>query len=140
MNERSLNNDYVRVLCHDHPKANRDGYVYEHTLVAEKALGRYLPDGVEIHHFNERKADNRGSNLVICPSHKYHLLLHVRMDALMASGNPDWRKCPYCKQYDDTSNMSLHKSKVSDGYFYHLKCCNAYRVGKGLTLRKNRRS
>lgn len=137
---RRRGNYYVRVLCHDHPKANRDGYVYEHTLVAERALGRYLPDGAQVHHVNERKSDNhRWGNLVICPSAKYHLLLHVRMNAVNACGNPDWRKCPYCKRYDDPLNMAMHKSKVSDGHFYHLECCNKYRRDNGYTIRKNRK-
>jgi hypothetical protein len=137
---RTRSNDYVRVLCHDHPKANRDGYVYEHTLVAERALGRYLPDGAEVHHFNEVKADNRGTNLVVCPSRKYHLLLHVRSDALRASGNPNYRKCPYCKTYDDTANMGFHASKVSDGYYFHTLCVSDYRKKHGINLRRNRRS
>lgn len=137
---RRQTDDYVRVLCPDHPKANSKGYVYEHVLVAERALGRYMPDGAEVHHCNERKADNRGVNLVICPDHKYHGLIHVRADALRASGNPDWRKCPYCKKYDDPVSMSLHKSKKGNGYYYHLKCCNDYRKQLGLYLRKNRKS
>lgn len=39
---------------------------YVHILVAEKALGRTLPKGAEVHHVNEDRADNRNTNLVIC--------------------------------------------------------------------------
>lgn len=131
---------YVRTRCPDHPQANSKGYVYEHRLVAERALGRFLPDGAEVHHVNEKKGDNAGTNLVICPDGDYHRLLHVRADALRASGNPDWRKCPYCKRHDDPAAMSFHKSKASQGYFYHLQCCNDYRKRRGLNLRKNRTS
>lgn len=131
---------YSRLLRWDHPKANSKGYVYEHVLVSEKALGHPLPEGAEIHHVNEVKKDNRGNNLVICPNRKYHMLLHVRMDALAASGNADWRKCPYCKRYDDITNMSLHKSKTGDGFYYHLGCANQYRKDKGFNLRRNRKS
>lgn len=67
---------------------NKHGYVdvsingrrtYEHILVAEKALGKRLPSGAVVHHVNEKRADNRPQNLVICPNEDYHRLLHKRM-------------------------------------------------------------
>ena len=118
---------YIRVMCPSHPRANRDGYVYEHTLVAERALGRVLPIGAEVHHFNEVKTDNRRENLVICPDHKYHALLHTRMNALKASGNPNWRKCAYCKTHSDPTEMAVQKHKVQDNQYYHIECQRAYR-------------
>ena len=66
---------YVYVMKRDHPRATKDGHVFEHILVAEKALGKLLPDGAEIHHSNEVRDDNRSSNLVVCPNHSYHILL-----------------------------------------------------------------
>ncbi len=67
---------------------NKDGYrlvtingvrVYEHIFVAELALKRTLPRGTIVHHVNSNRSDNTNSNLVICPSQAYHLLLHRRM-------------------------------------------------------------
>lgn len=53
---------------------------YEHIILAEKALGRKLPKGAQVHHMNETPWDNFTSfNLVICPSQSYHRLLHERM-------------------------------------------------------------
>lgn len=61
----------------------RDGKgIMEHTYLAEKALGKKLPKGAQVHHMNENKTDNfTYFNLVICPNQEYHQLLHRRMTA-----------------------------------------------------------
>jgi len=53
---------------------------YEHIHVAEQILGKPLPTGAVVHHFNEITFDNAPNNLVICPDQAYHLLLHRRMN------------------------------------------------------------
>lgn len=60
-----------------------------HVIKAEHALGKVLPDGAEVHHFDEDKSHNENSNLVICQDRSYHKLLHRRMKILRAGGNPD---------------------------------------------------
>lgn len=93
---------YVLVYSPTHPNSNAAGYVREHILIAEKALGKFLPEGVVVHHANESK--NSGP-LIICENEAYHRLLHQRMRAYKACGHANWRKCPYCKRYDDINNM-----------------------------------
>ena len=74
-------------------------YVMEHVLIAEKALGKSLPEGALIHHVNEDRADNRPENLVICESWAYHRSLHRRMEALKATGNPESKRCRVCHEW-----------------------------------------
>lgn len=118
---RILQLGYVLIKSPDHPRANQGGYVREHILVAEEALGRPLPEGAVVHHVNEDPADNRPTNLVICQDQAYHKLLHQRMRAKAACGHADWRRCVYCKEYDDPENLYVYSS----AYASHRECNNA---------------
>ncbi len=95
--------------------------VCEHTLIAEKALGKKLPKGVVVHHVNEIKTDNRNSNLLICTI-TYHRLIHTRIEALKESGNANHRRCYLCRKYDDPNNLSFAKR----GKVYHKHCASEY--------------
>jgi HNH endonuclease len=103
--------------------------VLEHVLIAERALGKPLPAGAQVHHVDGNRGNNARANLVICDSGSYHQLLHRRARAFKASGHADWRKCHICQQYDDPANLRSYKPS---GLIRHIECWRArYRQQKG---------
>lgn len=53
----------VKVGVGAHPRANSKGWIREHLLVMEKAIGRPVDRHEEVHHINGVKDDNRPENL-----------------------------------------------------------------------------
>ena len=109
-----------------------DGYVRHgtggkliraHQILAEKALGRQLPKGAQVHHVDENKHNNSPGNLVLCPSDAYHKLLHARQRAMDACGNPNYRKCQFCKEWCDPETMQYNAASKSH---HHFACRQAY--------------
>jgi hypothetical protein len=89
----------------------------EHILIAEKALGRSMPTGAIVHHWDEDRSNNSPSNLLICPDIAYHKIIHLRMAALAACSNAGYRRCFYCGEYSDPIVM-----KKRGRNFVHAKC------------------
>ena len=82
--------------------------IYQYRLITERALGKPLPVGCEVHHHTDIQ-------LVICQDRAYHCLLHRRMRALRACGHASWRICNFCKQYDKPENLKLYGRHACHG-------------------------
>ncbi len=54
---------YIWLYMPDHPNCNNKGYILEHRLIMEEALGRLLDDNEIIRHKNKIKDDNIIENL-----------------------------------------------------------------------------
>jgi hypothetical protein len=90
-----------------------------HILIAEKAIGRRLNAGNEVHHVDGDRGNDANRNLVICENRSYHQLLHRRERALRTCGHATWRSCNICHQYDDPSNLRIYLTSNS---IIHLRC------------------
>jgi len=72
-------NGYISLRAERHPKAiSRGFYVYQHRLVMEKHLGRYLHEGEVVHHINNNPHDNRLENLQLFVSNAEHIRHHLQ--------------------------------------------------------------
>lgn len=59
-----------------HPFTNKDGYVFEHRLVMEEHIGRYLFPEEVVHHKNNKPSDNDIKNLLLFKNQAEHVRIH----------------------------------------------------------------
>lgn len=115
-------NGYIAYYYPEHPKAYSNGCVYEHILVAEQILGRFLNSEECVHHIDFDRANNKASNLMIFATKSDHTAFHQGVKAVLSENGtyicPDKtikiksdRKdvCPICgiNLKSSTSNMCL---------------------------------
>jgi hypothetical protein len=68
---------YVEIYVPFHPYASRRGRVYEHRLVMERFLGRFLDPSEVVHHIDEDRGNNAFENLMLFPNSAEHLHHHA---------------------------------------------------------------
>ena len=95
---------YKVIHMPDHPKANNKGWVYEHYIVAEQKLGRYLQDKETVHHIDGNKKNNNPDNLIVFATYGDHTGYHMGCEIYENNGlwyaktrQKEIRKCPNCK-------------------------------------------
>lgn len=65
---------YVMVYEPEHPNKSFHGWQYEHRLVVEAVIGRYLASDEAVHHINGVKDDNRPENLEAMDANDHAIL------------------------------------------------------------------
>lgn len=80
---------YNKILVHNHPNADKKGYYYEHKLVMEKFLGRYLTKVETVHHIDGNKLNNNINNLELFNNTGEHSKFHRDKDKWKFSKKED---------------------------------------------------
>ena len=83
---RRMGHKYIRIWQPNHPYAQKEGYVFEHRLIMEKLIGRYLSLQEVVHHKNKNTKDNRPENLELFESDSLHRHFTIR-----GKNNPNYR-------------------------------------------------
>ena len=108
--------------------ATGHGSRLEHLEVAERALGKPLPDGAEVHHFDEDRSNNDKRNLVICENRGYHMILHSLQKLAAAGFDPHSMKhCGRCGKVKSRRDFS-YSWPTWDRLLTICKLCNLTRV------------
>lgn len=101
-----------------------------HRVAAELALGKKIPKGAEVHHFN----GGIDGPIVICQDRAYHRLIEIRTLAKAVTGDFNKRKCKFCKKWDIQENMVPDRKQINS--FSHRVCVRKYER-EGYHRRKN---
>lgn len=86
-------NGYVCVYAPQHPYATKKGYVYEHRLIMEKNIGRYLLPSEDVHHKDRNRLNNKIDNLLLLSRHEHHRL---HREEQLKGKHKKIAHCPIC--------------------------------------------
>ena len=127
---RVSNYGYLLVRATDHPFADKQGFVFQHRLVAEQHLltkensfekdgKRYLKKEYHVHHKNFDRMDNRPENLVVMTAGE-HSSLHCKLNPPQRNNSGQFEKqepdIVKIKKVTDSAVMPRRNSLGAAGY------------------------
>lgn len=74
---------YIGIWNPSHERSDKQGYVYEHTLVYENYNGVLPSDGEVIHHIDMDKSNNDIKNLYLFKNAKEHAISHRSLEKIV---------------------------------------------------------
>jgi len=121
---------YVRVSGQqEHPRASNSGSVYEHILVMEKKLGRYVTRDEIIHHKDGNKQNNKLNNLKVT-THKNHMSHHGKQGNFKNLDNGD--RVKFVPRIEKVTSVR----KDGTAHVYDIVCKDPHRnfVANGIVV------
>jgi hypothetical protein len=120
---------YKSISMKGHPRADKNGMVLKHIVVAEKKIGRQISCEEVVHHIDGNKRNNNPDNLMVFASKEDHALFH--------HGGIAYKKCDVwickrlntkviCKNCEKVFLLPAGR-KIRDNLFCSKKCFYEYR-------------
>lgn len=153
---------YKAAYAPDHPNKLQNNCIYEHILVAEEKLGRYLKDGEVVHHRDENKMNNNPDNIIVFCSKSEHTKFHrfgcdenviIELEDGAYKCNPnivkDLNICPICGNkkdkhaemcrecYDRYKNRKVMNRPTRDELKYKIRNSSFVSIGKEYEVNGN---
>lgn len=128
---RIVKHGYIMIKSPYHPYKNARGYVFEHRLVMEAHLGRYLDSNEEVDHKDKNRKNNNIENLQLFETKGQHTAYHNKII--------DERHCLKC----GSNKTYIHKKQGYPVWFKRSKgfLCQICRdVERYNPMRKGRKS
>ena len=116
---------YWMIRKPDHPRAKgNNGYVFEHILVMEQHLGRYITTDEVVHHIDENRQNNDLSNLRLLDAQSKHMTHHMTDKHYCLGKHIDTsdRVCFQCGSNETYIRKPNNTSKIKTPYpsWHHL--------------------